>query len=183
MKRFFAYFAALLMFIASITVVVGAVTDAPGFRAYLVEVLPLKSVPFLMVLCVAGVAYTVVAGIKYYALVEQRNKKLPSYLVDIAFGLIGVVIASASYVTMPFADTDGLVSTQYTWLLVVLQEVMSLCGVFFPAISAITFVLVVPMVGASIVYSEHELEAKYRRKPKRADNKVMSELRRLCGMA
>jgi hypothetical protein len=160
MKRFLGYFAASLLLIASIAVVVCAMTDATGFRLYLADVLPFKSMSFLLVLSGAGFAYTVLAGIKYYALGSQRDKKLPGYLVDMAFGLVGAALASASYVTLPFADTDGLVAAKYSWLLFLLEQVMSLCGVFFPAISAITFTLVAPLVGGS-VGNPHELDATY----------------------
>lgn len=183
MKTFLAWFAAVLALIGATAVTVGAMLDVTGFRAWLAQTLPYNSLFFLVSFCVVGVAYTVVACLKYNTLMSTGVRNRRNYLVDVVFGLVGFVIASASFAVIPSPDAQGLVSAHHMWLLAVLQETMSLCGVFFPAISAITFTLAVPMVGVSIVYSEHALEAKYRGKQKRSGNKVMLSLRRLCGVA
>jgi hypothetical protein len=167
MKKFLAYFAAALILIAGTVVCAAALLDTTGFRTYLALVLPFKSVPFSLALALVGVAYAVLVFIRSYALVGQfdkGNKKLSGYLADIGFGVAGFVLASATYVALPFVAVDGLVPTQFMWLLFVLKAVMTMCGFALSAASALAFTLAIPLSDAWTAYSLHQVEVNYRRR-------------------
>jgi hypothetical protein len=181
MKRFLAFFASGLLLIVGVTLVTGAEQDVTGLEAYLASTLPHTSVPLLVSLCLIGLAYSTASGILFdKTLYRRMNNKNTSYLAGMAFGVIGLPIAYASYAVIPSYDTFASTSP-YTGLLVAgIQMVLSLAGIFLPAVSALAHAAAIPMGGAMFAMYDWATKETYRSKREVSGNRVMHTLRRLC---
>jgi hypothetical protein len=180
MKRFLAFFVSGLLLIVGIAIVAGAEQDVTGLEAYLASNLPHTSVPFLISLCLVGIAYSIASGMLFDRTLHRRMAdKKTSYLAGIAFGVPGVFIAYASYALIPSYDTFASTSPNTGLLVVGLQMTLSIAGVALPALSTLAHSVVIPMCGA--VFAMHDWAAKetYRSNRAVSGNKVMHTIRRL----